>query len=171
MASTGRLLRTYAKKWGNSGKSNTADSYSNRSGDQLYLSSGSSRAYYDVPASQIDFTTSVSGGVYLLSADPQVYITNPGGGNGVNCCFKFNGTQYGGTDGSSGDTWQRGGHGDSDHVGCFSIGRMHVVAPGLAAGVSVSANIMMGHWGIEMYHNYPSYMNVSDFYIQEFAPS
>ena len=83
MASTGRLLRTYAKKWGNSGKSNTADSYSNRSGDQLYLSNGSSRAYYDVPASQIDFTTSVSGGVYLLSCDPQVYITNPGGGDGV----------------------------------------------------------------------------------------
>jgi len=95
MASTGRLLRTYAKKWGNSGKSNTADSYSNRSGDQLYLSSGTSRNYYDVPASQIDFTTSVSGGVYLLSCDPQVYITNPGGGDGVNACFKFNGTMYG----------------------------------------------------------------------------
>ena len=171
MASTGRLLRTYAKKWGNSGKSNTADSYSNRTGDQLYLSSGSSRTYYDCPGSQIDFTTSVSGGVYLLSADPQVYTTNPGGGNGINACFKFNGTQYGGTNGSSGDTWQRGGHGDGDLLGCFSIGRMYIVSPGLAAGVNISANVMMGHWGCEMYQNYPSYMNVSDFYIQEFAPS
>ena len=81
MASTGRLLRTYAKKWGNAGKSNTADSYTNRSGDQLFLSNGSSQTYYDCPGSQIDFTTSVSGGVYLLSADPQLYCANPGGGN------------------------------------------------------------------------------------------
>ena len=29
----------------------------------------------------------------------------------------------------------------------------------------------MGHWGIELYHNYPSYMNYSDFYIEEFAPN
>jgi len=64
-----------------------------------------------------------------------------------------------------------GGHGDGDHVGCFSINRMHVVSPGLSAGTAVSANLMMAHWGADLYHNYPNYMTYSDFYIEEFAPS
>ena len=48
---------------------------------------------------------------------------------------------------------------------------MFVVAPGLTQGTSVSANVMMGHWGCDVWNNYPSYMNYSDFYIEEFAPN
>ena len=91
--------------------------------------------------------------------------------NVENFGFKFNGTQVVGVNGGSGDTWQRAGHGDGDHVGCFSINRMHVVSPGLSAGTAVSANLMMGHWGADLYHNYPNYMCYSDFYIEEFAPN
>lgn len=174
MASTGKLLNSYGKRWGNVGKTAFPDTYVNTPGDQLYLASGSAYTYYDCPGSEITFTTSISGGIYLLRCDVQTYTTSTGGGNGINYCFKFNGTQVGGTNGSNssaGDAWQRGAHGDSDHVGCFSINRMYVVTPGLAANVTVSANVMFAHWGIESYHNYPNYATYSDFYIQEFAPN
>ena len=171
MASVGRHLNVWSKRWGNTDASGTSSGYQNNSGDQLYLSSGQYRTYYDCPGSQISFTTTVSGGVYLLRADMQTYSTSSGGGNGWNFGFKFNGTQVAGINGSSGDSWQRAGHGDGDHVGCFPITRMYVVSPGLSAGTSVTANVMMAHWGIEVYHNYPNYMTYSDFYIEEFAPN
>lgn len=171
MASTGRHLNIWGKRWGNIGKTGFQDTYANTPADQLYLNNTDSQTYYDIPSSTINFTTTVTGGIYLLRCDVQTYLTSTGGGNGCNYCFRFNGTQVGGTNGGSGDTWQRGGHGDSDHVGCFSINRMYVVAPGLAAGTAVSANVMMGHWGIQMYHNYPNYATYSDFYIEEFSPT
>jgi len=174
MASTGRHLNIWGKRWGNVGKTGFEDTYSNTPGDQLFLGSSNNYSYYDCPGSEISFTTTITGGIYLLRCDVQSYLTSTGGGNGINYCFRFNGTQVGGTNGSSsaaGDTWQRGGHGDSDHVGCFSINRMYVVQPGLTAGTTVTANVMAGHWGsAELYHNYPNYATYSDFYIEEFAP-
>ena len=171
MASCGRHLNIWSKRWGNTDATGTSSGYQNISGDQLRLTTGQSRTYYDCPGSTINFTTTVANGVYLLRADLQTYAGSSGGGNGWNFGFKFNGTKVAGTDGTSGDTWQRAGHGDGDHVGCFSINRMYVVSPGLSAGTSVSANLMMGHWGADLYHNYPSYMCYSDFYVEEFAPS
>lgn len=171
MASTGKHLNIWGKRWGNIGKTGFEDTYANTSADQLALATSDNYTYYDCPGSEISFTTTVTGGIYLLRCDVQTYLGSSGGGNGCNYCFKFNGTRVGGTNGSSGDTWQRGGHGDSDHVGTFSINRMFVVSPGLAAGTTVSANVMAGHWGADFYHNYPNYATYSDFYIEEFSPT
>ena len=171
MASTGKHLNIWGKRWGNTDATGFSSGYQNNSGDQLALSSGQSQNYYDCPGSTITFTTSISNGIYLLRSDTQTYSSSTGGGNGYNIAFKFNGSQVCGVNGGSGDTWQRAGHGDSDHVGSFSINRMFVVAPGLTQGTSVSANVMLGHWGCDVWNNYPNYMNYSDFYIEEFAPN
>ena len=79
MASAGRHLNVWSKRWGNTDATGTSSGYQNNSGDQLYLSSSQSQTYYDCPGSTINFTTTVTGGVYLLRADMQTYATSSGG--------------------------------------------------------------------------------------------
>lgn len=165
MASAGKLVATYGVKFGQTDK--LGSTYTGEDG-YLYVSSGY-YTYYDIPGSNVSFTTSVSNGIYLLRADLTCYISGAAG-NGVNAAFKWDGIRICGTEGSSGDTWQRGGHGDTDHNGSFSICRMYVHAPGLPAGTTVNANCMGGGWGDAHYWNYPNYATHCDFYIMEFEP-
>ena len=73
MASCGRHLNIWSKRWGNTDATGTSSGYQNISGDQLRLTTGQSYTYYDCPGSTINFTTTVANGVYLLRADLQTY--------------------------------------------------------------------------------------------------
>ena len=89
MASCGRQLNIWSKRWGNTDATGTSSGYQNISGDQLRLTTGQAYTYYDCPGSTINFTTTVANGVYLLRADLQTYAGGSGGGNGWNFGFKF----------------------------------------------------------------------------------
>ena len=168
MASTGKLLRTYGRRWGNLTSYNTGVGYTARSEEQYVTVN---QTYEAITSSEINFTTSVDNGVYLLMADLNIYLT-PDNGNGSGQAFEWNGTRICGTDGASGDTWQRAGHGSTGNAGAWSVVRKFVYAPGLDAGTAVSAMVMVGQWGsVSARVNYGNYANFSDFTIWEFEPA
>ena len=162
MASTGKLVKSYSVRWGNADASGI---YSN-TGESYTSSSSSPYTYTDIPSSTINFTSSITGGIYLLRCDLACYL-NPDNGNGANAAFKFNGNKICGVDGSSGDAWQRLGHG-SGGGGSGSLCRMFIHSPALSAGTSISANVMIANWGTSVTVNYGGYSTFSEFYVMEF---
>jgi hypothetical protein len=167
MASCGKLVKVYGKRWGNISDA-LGTAYSALGEHQTITAN---QTYVDLSSSTISFTTSVTNSVFLLQADLNVYISTDNG-NGTGAAFKWNGNKICGTDGGSGDTWQRMGHGNSGNAGSWGVVRKLVYSPGLAAGSSVSANVMVGQWGSNnSVINYSGYSNYSDFIIMEFEPT
>lgn len=165
MASAGKLIKMYSRRWGNIGDVN-GTTYS-AVGEHQQITSN--QVYIDITSSVLSFTTSAANSIFLLQADLNIYFATDNG-NGSNAAFKWNGTKICGTDGGSGDTWQRCGHGSTGNGGSWNMVRKLVYSPGLPSGSSVSANVMVGNWGsANPYVNYPGYSNFSDFTIMEFS--
>lgn len=166
MASTGKLAKVYGRKWGNI--SDELGTGFLALGEEQYVTVN--QTYEAITGSTITFNTSISNGIYLLQADINLYLT-PDNGNGANAAFQWNNQLIVGTNGGSGDTWQRSAHG-SGNGGAWSIVRKFVYSPGLSAGSSVTARVMVGQWGsVSARVNYTGYSNYSDFQIFEFEPS
>lgn len=167
MASTGKLVKVYGRKWGNIANE-LGTSYQALSEEQYVTVN---QTYEAITSSTITFNTSIANGVYLLQTDLNLYLT-PDNGNGSNAAFQWNGLKIVGTDGGSGDTWQRCGHGSTGNGGAWSMVRKFVYSPGLSAGTSVTARVMVGQWGsVSSRVNYTGYSNYSDFQIWEFEPT
>jgi hypothetical protein len=163
MASAGKLVKVYGRKWGNI--SNELGTGFQALGEEQYVTVN--QTYEAITASTITFTTSISNGVYLLQSDLAIYLT-PDNGNGANSGFQWNNNLIVGTNGGLGDTWQRAGHGVGAG-GSNSIVRKFVYSPGLQAGTQVTARVMVGQWGsVSARVNYAGYSNYSDFQIWEF---
>jgi len=166
MASAGKLLKVHGKRFGNIADE-IGSSYSALGEHQYFVSPN--QVYQDLTASNLSFTTSASNSIFLLQVDINVYIT-PDNGNGSNAAFKWNGVKICGTDGGSGDTWQRCGHGSSGNGGACNMIRKLVYSPGLPSGTSVLANVMIGKWSSdEARVNYNGHSCYCDFIIMEFS--
>lgn len=148
----GKLLKTHSTRWS----------------DQYSVSGGSS--YTALPGSEISFTTTVTGGIYLLRCDLQIYSTTTGNG-GVDAGFQWNGTNIAST--AASQTWARFGNG-SPVVGASNIARMWVHEPGVSSGTTITAKVTLGTYSSSAGStqvNYAGYSNFSEFYIMEFAPT
>lgn len=166
MASAGKLTQVWGRRWGNIG-TEIGSTYTAKSEEQYVTTN---QVYVALTASKLDFTTTIDNGVYLLMADLNQYLT-PDNGNGSGAAFQWNGTRICGTDGGSGDTWQRMGHGSTGNGGAWGVIRKLVYSPNLPAGTPVTVYAMVGQWGsVSTRNNYTGYSNFSDMTIMEFEP-
>lgn len=166
MASAGKLTQIWGRRWGNIGNE-IGSTYTAKSEEQYVTTN---QTYIALVASKLDFTTTIDNGVYFLQADLNQYLT-PDNGNGSNAAFQWNGTLIVGTNGGSGDTWQRCGHGNTGNGGSWSMVRKFVYSPGVPAGTAVTVYAMVGQWGsVSSRNNYSGYSNYSDLSVMEFEP-
>jgi hypothetical protein len=148
----GKLVKTHSRRW--------IDTYTFSSGWGTYnVLTGSS----------LNFTTSITGGIYLLRCDVQLYTTSSGNG-GVDCGFRWNGTNIAST--TSSQAWARFGNG-SPTTGASNISRMWVHEPNVTAGTSITVEVTGAGYSSnagQVWFNYPGYNNFSDLYVMEFEP-
>jgi hypothetical protein len=130
--------------------------------------STTAQTYEKVPGSEFTFQTKQANSSFVMMADIPGY--QAGTSSGVNMAYQFNGTMYAGTNGGSGDTWMGNVHSGVAAAG-FNLKKIWVVQPNLAAGSTVTAACMVGHWqgtSSSHYFNYPGYSPEAEFVILEF---
>jgi len=129
------------------------------------------QTYEKIPGSEFTFQTKEANSSFVMMADIPGYQS--GTSSGVNMAYQFNGTMYAGANGGNGDTWMGGAHSGISSAG-YNLKKIWVVSPNLAAGATVTAACMGGHWqgtSSSHYFLYPGYNSEAEFVILEFKNS
>jgi hypothetical protein len=126
--------------------------------------------YQPLTGGTITITSTLASSKFLLMAHVNGYHNANGGSNiGFNRVLSGTTTRLVGVDGG-GDSWMAEGNGSTSNS--FNVQRHWLDSPGVAAGTSITYNVLGGNWNSAAisYFNYPSYTLTSMFTILEIQP-
>jgi len=123
-------------------------------------------SYTPLTGGSITITSSYANTRFLLMGQVQAYHPAAGGGNiGFNRVLAGNTTRLLGVDGTTGEAWMGEGNGVTQNS--FNIVRHWLDVPGVAAGTSITYNVLGGCWTSGVYYNYSGYSPNSTFTVLE----